>query len=140
MRPDWATLWLREPEPEPELCPHGSRYARNKGALEPRSRPLLDPDTACSVDGLKRIRQKKIFGRKINYSFPKYSFKRIKLFPSNTLISEESSMMSKHTCRASVAQWMRTHVPVNGFNHWPGKTPQATGQLSLCSTSIEPVL
>ena len=41
-----------------------------------------------------------------------------------------------------VTQCGRIHLPCrsHGFNPWSGKTPHAVEQLSLCATTIEPVL
>ena len=40
-----------------------------------------------------------------------------------------------------VVQWLRVHLPMQEtwFNPWSGKIPHAVEQLSLCTTSTEPV-
>ena len=37
-----------------------------------------------------------------------------------------------------VVQWLRIHLPVQGFDPWSGKIPHAKGQLNPCTTTTEP--
>ena len=55
-----------------------------------------------------------------------------------------SEMQIKTTVRGTslVAQWLRIRLPVQEtwVQAWSGKIPHVTEQLSLCTTTTEPVL
>ena len=66
-------------------------------------------------------------------------YKLIKLYILNMCNFLYSNYTSVKLLKVSlVVQWLRIHLPVQGFDPWSEKIPHAKGQLNPCTTTTEP--